>query len=104
MGRLVLEVILMNVVIYGVGEQFNNISKLKLRPGVNIVGVFDSDADKWGREATFHSSAGKVKCFVENPQILLGTDFDRIIITPLKAGEEIEKQLLAQGIDKNRLY
>lgn len=87
----------MRVVLFGAGENAENLLIFPLQKEVEITLVCDNDPGKWGRNLSGY--------VVEAPEKILRCSFDLIVISSTKYWfvEEIRQQLLDMGIDGGKI-
>lgn len=96
----------MRIVVYGIGRRFYSLFSKQavldlafVQNEVEIVGFADKSDVIWGREILYDGQIFKVK----NLQEFLRSDFDKIIVMSRVYFDEIRKELIEKGYEKEHI-
>lgn len=95
------------VIIYGLGKRYEMLFNdksfceyLTNQIGIDVIGLSDGNINKWGSFVLFsgiYKEVNSIKGYEDD-------DYDNIIITSNIHFEEIKRDLIAEGISKEKIY
>lgn len=95
----------MDILIFGTGQVANKIlQRHSLRKGNVIIGVFDNDVEKQGKEFAVTGKCGQLNWVIQNPVNIAKLVYDFIVIAVGNGGfPSIKAQLLTMGVSEHKI-